>query len=71
MEGNATAGPVNFMYFAPKNEEARNQALADAIKKAHDSAARAAKAMGKSDLEFPGVNLGEDSPDQSLNTYMQ
>lgn len=40
-------GPVQFVFFAPSNEGAQNEALADALKKAKESAARMAKQLGK------------------------
>lgn len=54
-----------FAFYAPHNDELRSQAMADALKKANESATRAAKAMGKSGVELHSLNVGADGGDET------
>ncbi len=66
---NQAMGPLTFIFYAPHSEEAQNQALAEAVKKAGEAASRAAKAMGKPAPELHSMMLQADSVDQSMNQY--
>ena len=57
-----------YVFYAPSSEELQSQAMADALKKANESAARAAKAMGKGAVELYALTINSES-DTQTNAY--
>lgn len=63
------SGLAGFRYFAPENEEAATQAIADALNRARGAAARAAKAMGKSGVELRSISMGNSRHQMAYDDY--
>jgi hypothetical protein len=60
-----------FAFYAPHNDELQNKALADALKKANESATRAAKAMGQGEVALHSLVVTAAGDSSGQEQYQQ